>query len=173
DSHEFDIRKSRSDRRARERRRHRRSLRQRSARFPGAAALRPRLRRALCLRRHRHCAVHLLAGRELPRLSACCRFRADRALHRRRELGQSPSVAGIWAAITSRSEMGWMAFVSIFIFVMWMYQVRFLMALLLGLHASFSSIQQFLTVVLTTNEGLLFLAIGNCIGAALSLILFS
>ena len=92
---------------------------------------------------------------------------------RRRELGQAPSLSGIWTAIRSRSEMGWMAFVSIFIFVMWMYQVRFWMALFLGLHASFSSIQQFLTVVLTTSEGLLFLAVGNCIGAALSLILFS
>ena len=30
-----------------------------------------------------------------------------------------------------------------------------------------------MTVVLTTNEGLLFLAIGNAVGAALSLILFS
>jgi uncharacterized membrane protein len=69
--------------------------------------------------------------------------------------------------------MGWMAFVTIFIFVMWMYQVRFLMALFLGLHASFSNLQQFLTVVLTTNEGLLFLLVGNVIGAALSLILFS
>ena len=69
--------------------------------------------------------------------------------------------------------MGWMALVTIFIFVMWMYQVRFLMALFLGLHASFSNLQQFLTVVLTTNEGLLFLLVGNLIGAALSLILFS
>ncbi|WP_426420251.1 DUF2189 domain-containing protein [Bradyrhizobium genosp. A] len=58
-------------------------------------------------------------------------------------------------------------------FVIWMYQVRLLIALLLGLHASFSSLQEFMTVVLTTNEGLLFLAIGNAVGAALSLILFS
>jgi hypothetical protein len=33
--------------------------------------------------------------------------------------------------------------------------------------------QEFTTVVLTTNEGLLFLAIGNAVGALLSLILFS
>ncbi len=92
---------------------------------------------------------------------------------RRRERGEAPSVSGIWSTIRSRGEMGWMAFVTIFIFVMWMYQVRFLMALFLGLHASFSNLQQFLTVVLTTNEGLLFLLVGNVIGAALSLILFS
>jgi uncharacterized membrane protein len=57
--------------------------------------------------------------------------------------------------------------------VIWMYQVRLLIALILGINASFSSLQQFITIVLTTNEGLLFLAIGNAVGAALSLILFS
>jgi uncharacterized membrane protein len=56
---------------------------------------------------------------------------------------------------------------------MWMYQVRFLMALFLGLHASFASLHEFMNVVLTTNEGLLFLAVGNIEGAVLSLILFS
>ena len=66
-----------------------------------------------------------------------------------------------------------MAFVTLFVFVVWMYQVRLLIALLLGLNASFSSLHDFITVVLTTNEGLLFLAIGNAVGAALSLILFS
>jgi uncharacterized membrane protein len=92
---------------------------------------------------------------------------------RRREAGQPISYAAIWSAITSRGEIGWMAFVTLFFFVVWMYQVRLLIALLLGLNASFSSIQEFMTVVLTTNEGLLFLAIGNLDGAALSLILFS
>ena len=66
-----------------------------------------------------------------------------------------------------------MAFVTLFIFVIWMYQVRLLIALLIGLNASFSSLHEFITVVLTTNEGLVFLAIGNAVGAALSLILFS
>jgi len=92
---------------------------------------------------------------------------------RRRERGEPVSFGAIWSTIRSRSEIGWMAFVTLFVFVIWMYQVRLLIALLLGLHASFSSLQEFMTVVLTTNEGLLFLAIGNAVGAALSLILFS
>ncbi|MGB8399862.1 DUF2189 domain-containing protein, partial [Bradyrhizobium sp.] len=92
---------------------------------------------------------------------------------RRRETGQPISLRGIWATVKSRGEIGWMAFVTLFVFVIWMYQVRLLIALLLGLNASFSSLQQFVTVVLTTNEGLMFLAIGNAVGAALSLILFS
>jgi uncharacterized membrane protein len=94
-------------------------------------------------------------------------------LSRRREAGEKPSLRAVWATIRGRSEIGWMAFVSIFIFVMWMYQVRFLMALFLGLHASFSNIRQFITVVLTTNEGIAFLIAGNIEGAALSLIMFS
>jgi uncharacterized membrane protein len=92
---------------------------------------------------------------------------------RRREAKQPISIGAIWSAITSRSEIGWMAFVTLFFFVIWMYQVRLLIALLLGLNASFSSLRDFMTVLLTTNEGLLFLAIGNLDGAALSLILFS
>jgi uncharacterized membrane protein len=92
---------------------------------------------------------------------------------RRLEAKQPLSVRAIWSTVTSRSEIGWMAFVTLFIFVIWMYQVRLLIALLIGLNASFSSLREFLTVVLTTNEGLVFLAIGNIVGAALSLILFS
>ena len=91
---------------------------------------------------------------------------------RRREAKQPISIGAIWSAITSRSEIGWMAFVTLFFFVIWMYQVRLLIALFLGLNASFSSLSEFLAVLLTTNEGLLFLAIGNLDGAALSLILF-
>jgi uncharacterized membrane protein len=92
---------------------------------------------------------------------------------RRREAGEPVSPGAIWSTVRSRSEIGWMAFVTLFFFVIWMYQVRLLIALLLGLNASFSSFKEFLTVVLTTNEGLLFLAIGNLEGAALSLILFA
>jgi uncharacterized membrane protein len=92
---------------------------------------------------------------------------------RRREAGLPVSFGAIWATVRARSEIGWMAFVTLFVFVVWMYQVRLLIALLLGLNASFGSLQEFITILLTTNEGLLFLAIGNAVGAALSLILFS
>jgi len=94
-------------------------------------------------------------------------------MSRRREAGEPVTPAAVWSTVCSRGEIGWMAFVTLFIFVIWMYQVRLLIALLLGINASFSSLQQFITMLLTTNEGLLFLAIGNAVGAALSLILFS
>jgi uncharacterized membrane protein len=93
---------------------------------------------------------------------------------RRREAGASlPSAREIWATIRSRGELGWMAFVTLFVFLIWMYQVRFLMAVFLGLNASFATLQQFIAVVLTTSHGLLFLLIGNIVGAVLALIMFS
>ncbi len=94
-------------------------------------------------------------------------------ISRRRETGAKVSVAAVWSTVRGRGEIGWMAFVTVFFFVIWMYQVRLLIALLLGLNASFSSVREFITVILTTNEGLLFLLIGNFDGAALSLILFA
>jgi uncharacterized membrane protein len=94
-------------------------------------------------------------------------------ISRRLETGAPISIAAIVGVIRGRGEIGWMAFVTLFVFVIWMYQVRLLIALLLGINASFSSFQQFITVVLTTSEGLLFLLIGNLVGAILSLILFS
>jgi uncharacterized membrane protein len=92
---------------------------------------------------------------------------------RQREAGQRPSVMQMIGLIRSRSELGWMAFVTLFLFVVWMYQVRLLIALFLGVSASFGNLQEFVSVVLTTNEGLVFLAVGNCIGAGLALVLFS
>lgn len=87
--------------------------------------------------------------------------------------GTRPSFRRIWSIVRSRREVGWMAFVVGFFFIIWMYQVRLLLALFLGNTGSFTTLHEFIQVVLTTNEGLLFLMIGNIIGAALSLILFS
>ena len=94
-------------------------------------------------------------------------------LSRQRERGHPPSAREALAAIISCRELRWMAFVTIFVFIVWMYLVQFLVALFLGLHESFSTLQQFVTVVLTTSEGLAFFIIGNLIGAALSLTVFS
>jgi uncharacterized membrane protein len=94
-------------------------------------------------------------------------------ISRRLESGAPVSIGSIYRVLRGRTEVGWMAFVTLFVFVIWMYQVRLLIALMLGINASFSTLQEFITVVLTTNEGLLFLLIGNLDGAILSLILFS
>jgi len=89
------------------------------------------------------------------------------------ERGEAPSFRRIWSVVRARREIRWMAFVVGFFFVIWMYQVRLLLALFLSNAGSFASLQEFLQIVLTTHGGLLFLLIGNVIGAALSMILFS
>src|SRR5215470_12550184 len=42
-------------------------------------------------------------------------------MSRRREKGEPVALAAIWATVRSRHEIGWMAFVTLFIFVIWMY----------------------------------------------------
>jgi uncharacterized membrane protein len=71
-----------------------------------------------------------------------------------------------------KREMGWMAFVTLFIFWVWMYQFRTVLVIVLQ-NASFSDFDGFLNTVLFTPEGWTFLAIGTCIGALLSAVLFT
>ena len=69
-------------------------------------------------------------------------------------------------------QLSWMAFVVLFVFWMWIYQVRLLLALFLG-RKSMSTIPKFIEVITTTQEGLLFLGVGCISGAILSFVLFS
>ncbi len=70
-----------------------------------------------------------------------------------------------------KRQVGWMAFVVLFIFWMWLYEVRMLLAIFLGFK-SFSSIDAFLQVVTTTPEGIWFLIVGTAVGAFISFVLF-
>lgn len=79
----------------------------------------------------------------------------------------------VWSTAFGRSEVRWMGFVTLFIQIMWMYQVRLLMAIFLGYTSMEATLADFFRVVLTTNEGLAFLAVGNIVGAVLATILFS
>jgi uncharacterized membrane protein len=92
---------------------------------------------------------------------------------RRLERGESHFASEVWSTIKGRSEIRWMGFATVFILIMWMYQVRFLMALFLGYSGMMATLSDFLRVVFTTSEGLWFLALGNVIGALLSVLLFS
>ncbi len=93
---------------------------------------------------------------------------------RRRESGTALDWRGVLGVIVAqrKRELGWMAFVSLFILVVWMYQVRILIALFIGLRAP-TTLDGFVSVVLGTPEGLMFLAVGHVIGAAMALVLFS
>jgi uncharacterized membrane protein len=96
------------------------------------------------------------------------------AVSRRRELGQPLSFSAVlWSVWEQRRrEMGWMAFVAIFLLIMWLYQVRLLIALFLGLR-SFSSISEFVSVITSTPEGLMFLGVGHLVGALLAALAFT
>ncbi|MHB2166275.1 DUF2189 domain-containing protein [Alsobacter sp. R-9] len=92
---------------------------------------------------------------------------------RRRETGESITWGAILGVVfaQSRRELGWMAFVCVFLFILWMYQIRLLVALFFGFQPM--AMNDFLSNLLGTPEGLLFLLIGHVDGAILSLVLFS
>ena len=92
---------------------------------------------------------------------------------RLREQGQVPTPSGVFSAIWVQGgkEISWMAFVTIFLFIIWMYQVRLLIALFFGLHGMPAG--GFPAVLFTTPEGLAFLAVGHVVGAVLATVTFS
>ena len=69
-------------------------------------------------------------------------------------------------------QLGWMAFVVLFIFWIWVYQIRLLFAIFLGFK-SFSTWESFAHIVATTPEGWGFLGVGTIVGTFLATVLFS
>ncbi|MDB5509328.1 MAG: hypothetical protein JWL93_1797 [Hyphomicrobiales bacterium] len=95
-------------------------------------------------------------------------------ISRRVESGTALAWSGVLSVVWAqrRRELSWMAFVILFVLWVWMYQVRLLIALFLG-RMSFATWESFFSVVFTTPDGWLFLAIGHLVGGVLALILFS
>jgi uncharacterized membrane protein len=93
---------------------------------------------------------------------------------RLRAAGKPLSWQIIFRAVVAQGgrELGWMAFVTLFVFIVWMYIARVLVMLFLGLHAT-ASLRDFIVLVTSTPEGIVFLLIGNAVGAALALVLYS
>ena len=93
---------------------------------------------------------------------------------RLREMGAPLSWRAVVGAVVSQGgkELAWMAFVMLFIFMVWIYAAQILVALFFGLR-SFSSQADFVTMATTTPEGLLFLLVGNLLGAAMLFVAFS
>ncbi|WP_299409747.1 DUF2189 domain-containing protein [uncultured Roseobacter sp.] len=95
-------------------------------------------------------------------------------MSRRLQKGESfgwPEILTVMANQRKR-EMGWMAFVTLFIFWVWVYQFRTVLVIVLQ-DSSFSDFDGFLNTVFFTPQGWTFLAIGTCVGALLSAVLFS
>ncbi|MCL5779279.1 DUF2189 domain-containing protein [Limibaculum sp. FT325] len=95
-------------------------------------------------------------------------------MSRRSQKGESFGCSEILTVMANqrKREMGWMAFVTLFIFWVWMYQVRLWLAIILQ-DASFSDFDGFSHTVLFTPQGWTFLAVGTCVGAFLSAVLFT
>lgn len=95
-------------------------------------------------------------------------------ISRRHRSGEAISWKAVLAEVFRQRErqLSWMAFVVLFIFWIWIYQIRLLMALFLGFRIP-ATLDAFFNVVLTTPEGLLFLAVGTVVGAVLAAILFT
>lgn len=92
---------------------------------------------------------------------------------RRRELGEALTWRAVLGAVYAQSgkEISWMAFVTLFIFMVWMYQVRLLIALFFGVSGMPAG--SFPGILFTTADGLAFLAVGHVIGAVLAVVVFS
>jgi uncharacterized membrane protein len=93
---------------------------------------------------------------------------------RRRERGEPLSWGGVLGVInrSRRGELTWMAFAMLFALVVWMYQVRLLIAFFMA-DSMAGTLADFVTQMVTTPNGLLFLALGHGIGAVLSLLIFA
>ncbi|MEM1427870.1 MAG: DUF2189 domain-containing protein [Pseudomonadota bacterium] len=97
-------------------------------------------------------------------------YEMSRRLQRHEPFGWSEILTVM--ANQRKREMGWMAFVTLFILWVWFYQFRTVLVIVLQ-NSSFSDLDGFLDTVFSTPEGWTFLAIGSCIGAFLSAVLFS
>lgn len=93
---------------------------------------------------------------------------------RRRELGLPLSWAEILTVVgRQRSrELGWMAFVMLFVFWVWMYQARTIFAVFFGFQG-FASFDGFLAALFTTSNGWMFLLVGHLVGAIIAMVLFT
>jgi uncharacterized membrane protein len=92
---------------------------------------------------------------------------------RLRESGQRPSWSGVLGTVWRQGgrELSWLAFLTIFIFIIWMYQVRMLYALFFGF-ASLDPVA-FARALFLTADGWTFLTIGTAVGALMALFTFS
>ncbi len=96
-------------------------------------------------------------------------YAVSRSLERNEPPSWSIIAASVWGA--TKSDLGWMALVTGFSLFIWMDIAALLFFFFLGLTSL--SAQELLREIFTTPMGLLFLVIGNSVGAAIALAVFS
>ena len=94
-------------------------------------------------------------------------------ISRRLEAGEPLSWAAVLGAVWSRTgqELGWLALVSLFTFMIWMDIAVFVYLMFYG--NGLSSVRGNLRQVFTTTYGLMFLLVGNGVGAIIAFFVFS
>jgi uncharacterized membrane protein len=94
-------------------------------------------------------------------------------MSRRLGRGEPFTAADIFLVVfrQQRREFGWMSFVVLFVFWIWAYQVRLVLAITLQ-YQGYQSIEHLIATMFTTVDGAVFLAIGTLVGAVLSTILY-
>ena len=94
-------------------------------------------------------------------------------ISRRLEAGEPLSwpivIGAVWGRVGK--ELGWLALVSLFTFIIWLDLAVFVFLVFFGVHVP--SLPQLFTQVFTTAYGLWFLLVGNGVGAIIALIVFS
>ena len=95
-------------------------------------------------------------------------------ISRRLEAGEKPQWGAVLTVIWAqrKREIAWMGFALLFILIVWMYQVRMLLALFLGMEA-FYGVEGLINTIFTTPAGLTFLVVGHAWGAVLALLVFT
>ena len=95
-------------------------------------------------------------------------------ISRRREKGEAFTAKDVFLVVFNQRsrEFAWMAFVMLFVFWIWAYQARLLLAIFLQNH-SILTLESLANVIVTTGEGQAFIATGTIVGAAISTFLFS
>lgn len=96
-------------------------------------------------------------------------YEVSRRLERGEKLVWGESLTTVFDA--RKGQLPWIGFAVLFIFWIWMYQVRTLIALVAGL-SPFATLSDFTSFIKTT-EGALFLGVGSVVGAFMALALFA
>ena len=96
-------------------------------------------------------------------------YEVSRRLENDEPLGWSLVLGAVWAR--AGKELGWLALVSLFTFIIWLDLAVFLFLMFYGLHVP--TLAQLSTGVFTTAYGIAFLIAGNGLGALIALIVFS
>ena len=94
-------------------------------------------------------------------------------ISRRLEGGEPLSWSAVLGAVWGRAgkELAWLALVSLFTFIIWLYLAVILFVMFYGTHTP--TLTQLFTHIFTTAYGLAFLLVGNAVGAVIALCVFS